>query len=150
MRWWAWLLIVIGIVLVALLIWWLLRRSRRPQPRRPMAVPMAALRSARVPHAAPIAGPPAGASEGAATPDDLTVIEGIGPKIAATLREAGIKTFAQLAATEAEQLSGILRRAGLRLADPTTWPEQAALAAAGKRNELEALQGRLKGGRRLA
>lgn len=81
--------------------------------------------------------------------DDLTVIEGIGPKIAAILQSAGITTYAQLAHTEAARLEAILDAAGsrYRLANPTTWPEQAALAAAGNWNRLQELQGRLIAGR---
>jgi len=81
-------------------------------------------------------------------PDDLQMIEGIGPKIAAMLQAHGITTFAQLAATDVERLRDIMLAANLRIADPTTWPQQAALAAAGKWDELRALQDSLKGGRR--
>jgi large subunit ribosomal protein L17 len=85
-----------------------------------------------------------------ATPDDLQKIEGIGPEIAALLQEAGITTFAQLANTGTGQLQQILEKGGSRFnrADPTTWPEQAALAAAGKWAEFEALHRQLQGGRR--
>ena len=84
-------------------------------------------------------------------PDDLKIIEGIGPKIASILAASGITTFAQLAATDVSRLREIIAQAGLTaLADPATWPQQAALAAAGKLDELEALQGRLKGGRRVS
>jgi predicted flap endonuclease-1-like 5' DNA nuclease len=82
--------------------------------------------------------------------DDLKLIEGIGPKIASVLQEAGIGTFAQLAAADPDRLRGILREADprlLRLADPATWPEQARLAAAGEWDALTELQGRLRGGR---
>jgi len=94
----------------------------------------------------------AAAAEGAATPvqpDDLSKIEGIGPKISELLQAADIKTFAQLAKAEAGRLSQILEEAGpqFKLADPSTWPKQAALAAAGKWEELETLQDQLKGGR---
>lgn len=83
-------------------------------------------------------------------PDDLTRVEGIGPKIAGLLDAAGISTFAQLASTDAKQLKDILERAGsrYRLADPSTWSEQARLAAAGEWEALVAFQERLKGGRR--
>ena len=81
-------------------------------------------------------------------PGDLVAIEGIGPKIAGVLKAAGIATFADLAATDASRLSEILHDANLRLADPTTWPEQAQLAAEGKWDEFKALQSSLKGGRR--
>ncbi len=82
--------------------------------------------------------------------DDLTKIEGIGPKISGILKDAGIPTFATLAATEVNNLKEILQKAELRAPyDPTSWPEQAKLAAAGKWAELETLQDQLKGGRRV-
>lgn len=81
-------------------------------------------------------------------PDNLTRIEGIGPKIAGLLQEANIATFDQLAATEVSRLEEILETAALRMIDPTTWPEQASLAASGEWETLEALQDLLKGGRR--
>jgi predicted flap endonuclease-1-like 5' DNA nuclease len=79
--------------------------------------------------------------------DDLEIIEGIGPKVAAVLRQAGVTTFAQLAEMEPSQILEILHAANLRLADPQSWPEQARLAASGDRAGLQALQERLKGGR---
>lgn len=83
-------------------------------------------------------------------PDKLKLIEGIGPKISTILQEAGIMTFAQLAATDVERLKEILSEAGLgALADPTTWPEQAELAAAADLDALKSLQQELKGGRRV-
>jgi predicted flap endonuclease-1-like 5' DNA nuclease len=81
-------------------------------------------------------------------PDDLQRIEGIGPKIAAALREAGVVTYAQLAASGVGRLAQIVREAGIRIAFPGTWPEQAALAAAGDWAALQALQSELRGGRR--
>jgi ribosomal protein L30 len=88
-------------------------------------------------------------AETSAQNDDLELIEGIGPKIAAVLKAAGIVTFADLAAADASRLAEILQQEpNLRLADSTTWPEQAALAAAGKWDEFKALTEQLKGGRR--
>lgn len=80
--------------------------------------------------------------------DDLTRIEGIGPTVAALLETAGITKFAQLAVTEVTQLKSRLRAARLPFMDPTTWPQQAALASAGAWEGLAVLQERLKGGRR--
>ena len=80
--------------------------------------------------------------------DDLTRIEGIGPTVAALLEAAGITTFARLAATEVTQLKSSLRAARLPFMDPTTWPQQAGLAAAGAWEGLAVLQEELKGGRR--
>lgn len=78
-------------------------------------------------------------------PDDLTVVEGIGPKIAELLRARGITTFAGLAAMTPPGLQAILDAAGanFKLAVPQTWPEQAALAAQNRWTELKALQDRL-------
>jgi uncharacterized membrane protein HdeD (DUF308 family) len=77
---------------------------------------------------------------------DLTVVEGIGPKTAEALQAAGVHNYADLATLSPEQISAILKSAGLS-ADPTTWPEQASLAMAGKMDELKAYQDKLQGGR---
>ena len=79
--------------------------------------------------------------------DDIKIIEGIGPKTEAVFWAAGIFTFQQIADTPAEKLNQILDAAGLRLGDPTSWPEQARLAAEGDWEGLKQLQQRLKGGR---
>ena len=141
-RWWDWVLIIVGLPGLALLLWWWLRRQAEkaatPAARIELKVPFrAAEKSAPVPEPAP------------PTPDDLKRIEGIGPKISGLLQEAGITTFAQLTATDVSQLKRILSEAGIRIADPGTWSEQAGLAAAGDWDALETLQAELKGGRRL-
>jgi predicted flap endonuclease-1-like 5' DNA nuclease len=79
--------------------------------------------------------------------DDLTVIEGIGPKISKLLKDSGIMTYTQLAATQVIILEAILKEADLHIANPETWPKQAGLAADGKWEELHALQDELQGGR---
>ncbi|GAA0736580.1 MULTISPECIES: 50S ribosomal protein L21 [Flavobacteriaceae] len=77
--------------------------------------------------------------------DDLKKIEGIGPKIAETLIEAGIATYADLAKAKPEQISEII--ADVRGSHvPDTWPKQAKLAADGKWDELKELQDKLDGG----
>ena len=80
-------------------------------------------------------------------PDDLTKIEGIGPKISSLLQDAGISTYAQLADTSTERLDEIVDAAGLHMANAASWPEQARLAAGGKWDELAQWQDELKGGR---
>lgn len=83
-------------------------------------------------------------------PDDLKIIEGIGPAIAKLLQANGIATFQQLAAAPVGKLVEILAAARLsHLANPGTWGEQAGLAAEGRWDELQVLQRTLKGGRRL-
>lgn len=81
--------------------------------------------------------------------DDLKIIEGIGPKIEGLLNDAGIHTWADLAAASVERLSEILEAAGerYRLAVPDTWPRQAQLAHEGKWDELKEWQDSLKGGK---
>lgn len=81
--------------------------------------------------------------------DDLTRIEGIGPKVSDALRGAGIVTFAQLAATDASKLREITRRAGI-IGNPASWPRQAKLAAEGNWDALQGLQREIKGGRRAS
>ncbi len=80
--------------------------------------------------------------------DDLTKIEGAGPKAAEALVNAGIDTFAKVAKTSAEKLSEILSEASANLNHivTETWPKQAKLAADGKWDELKELQDNLDGG----
>lgn len=82
-------------------------------------------------------------------PEDLKVVEGIGPKIEGLLKDAGIKNWADLAAASMDKLRGVLADAGSRykLADPSTWPEQAKLADAGKWDDLKKYQDFLSGGK---
>lgn len=82
-------------------------------------------------------------------PDDLTRVWGIGPKIAAALNEAGIKSYSQLAETEDDAITEILETSGVnyRLAGPgvrATWQEQAELLAAGDLDELKLRQAQFK------
>ena len=78
--------------------------------------------------------------------DDLKKIEGIGPKIASTLVEAGIATFADLAKTDSAKISEIIADVrGNHVTD--TWPAQAKLAADGKWDELKKWQDELDGGK---
>lgn len=81
--------------------------------------------------------------------DDLKIVEGIGPKIEELLNNAGIKTFAGLAATSVARLNEILEAAGPRyqMHDPGTWPDQSALARDNKWTELKILQDDLNKGK---
>jgi len=78
--------------------------------------------------------------------DDLKKIEGIGPKIAKTLVEAGIATFADLAKSKPAKIAEIITDIrGNHVTD--TWPAQAKLAADGKWDELKKWQDELDGGK---
>lgn len=74
--------------------------------------------------------------------DDLTKIEGIGPKIQEILYNKGIKTFEILSYTYISDLQRILDEAGnnFNMANPKNWPIQAKLAHEGKWKELEEYQ----------
>ena len=86
------------------------------------------------------------AKKASAKGDDLKKIEGIGPKIAQTLTDAGVATFAQLAKTAPAKISEII--AGVRGNHiPDTWPKQAEMAAEGKWDELKKWQDELDGGK---
>jgi len=84
--------------------------------------------------------------------DDLKKIEGIGPATEKLFNAAGIMTFSDLAGTEVDKLKEILAEAGSRykLLVPDTWPEQSALAADDKWDELKALQDVLDKGKRVS
>lgn len=58
--------------------------------------------------------------ESARPPDDLTQINGIGPTFARRLNEAGIYSFAALAAATPEQVREITKVANWQ-ADPSDW-----------------------------
>jgi large subunit ribosomal protein L21 len=82
--------------------------------------------------------------------DDLTKIEGIGPKINQLLVADGIRTFADLAAAPVERLQAVLQKAGARYAvhNPSSWPEQSALAAKGDWEAFKKLTDELDAGKR--
>lgn len=81
--------------------------------------------------------------------EDLQIVEGIGPKIESILKAAGINNRAELGAASVERLKEILTDAGdrYRLADPTTWPRQAQLAAEENWRALKEYQEFLDGGK---
>jgi predicted flap endonuclease-1-like 5' DNA nuclease len=135
--WWIWILIFVALVaFVAFVLWWWMRSGEEEEEE--IAPPTASKATAeRIPAEEPA--------------DDLKRVEGIGPKISSVLQAAGIATFAQLADTDVDRLEQILAESDpnlLRLANPSTWPEQAKLAAEGQWEALEKLQDELKGGRR--
>ncbi len=82
----------------------------------------------------------------AASGDDLKVLFGLGPKSERILYDAGIYKYSQLCKASPEQLAEILEAAGVNasIMNEESWPEQACLAADGKKPELKALQKELK------
>lgn len=125
------LLLIIGFIVVILLlifIFWLLNRPSRE--------PDEAQNEERT------------VSKEKTTADDLTRIEGIGPKVAKVLNDAEIRTFEALASANSADIKRVLNEEGLQMMNPEGWIEQARLAARGDWEALERLQGELKGGRK--
>lgn len=82
--------------------------------------------------------------------DDLKIVEGIGPKIESILKSKGIKTLKDLSETSADEVKEILTEVGgekYAFHDPTTWADQAKLAAEGNFEELKEYQSFLRGGK---
>lgn len=168
-----WFALLLGALAGWLLNKWLCKCTAKPAviqhtplpatPPAPVAAPVASppIKAAEVPVAKAV--PVAAAAPAAAMIDlaaakkagftiknanDLTVVEGIGPKINELFNNAGIKTFVQLAAATVPQMRKILDDGGsrFRIANPSTWAQQAALAADKKWDELKKLQGALSAG----
>jgi predicted flap endonuclease-1-like 5' DNA nuclease len=85
--------------------------------------------------------------ENSETTDNFKKIEGIGSKIESVLHAAGIKTYADLRASDNHTLKAILNTANpvLALHDPETWPYQADLAYNEKWEKLKEYQDFLMG-----
>jgi predicted flap endonuclease-1-like 5' DNA nuclease len=81
--------------------------------------------------------------------DDLTKIEGIGPKIQELLNADGIWSWKQLASVNVERIQNILDNAGprYRVHNPASWPLQAKMCFNGEWDKLDKWQDEHKGGR---
>ena len=80
--------------------------------------------------------------------DDLSILEGIGPKIEELLRANGIDSFVKVACANVDDLFDVLERGGpnFHLANPESWPQQATLATQNRWKELKQMQNELNGG----
>jgi predicted flap endonuclease-1-like 5' DNA nuclease len=117
------LLLIGGLVLA----WWFLRRPEQDTTNHFQAVEIPITPEPK-PEPEPLDIPKKSAPKRkpkAIQKDDLTQISGIGPKISTILEAAGITSFSQLAKTSPEALWEILNQAGIRLAKPEIWIEQA-------------------------
>lgn len=74
--------------------------------------------------------------------DDLTVVEGIGPKISELFHNHDITTWAALGSTSVEKCQEVLNSGGKRfeIHRPGTWPMQAEMAALGQWSKLKKWQ----------
>ena len=160
--------VVVGLLVLALLAWWLFVGARRtrveiarkgddgaPAKRNQALIdaPPAASIDAEIPPPTPegLAGIGVAVAAAAAPvpvdlpDDDLTRIKGLGPKLVDQLRELGVTRFAQIAAWDDADIDRIDARLGrfqgrIRRDD---WPAQARLLAAGDTAGYEAKFGRL-------
>jgi predicted flap endonuclease-1-like 5' DNA nuclease len=149
--WWRWLFIALAAPAIVVLVKLLQQNQEmeRVSVKYPPAKDIVIDEPAPVEEAPIVAEPEAEKPAAVVEADDLRKIEGIGPKISMVLKDAGILTFSRLAETDVQLLREILDQAGIRIADPETWPEQASLAAKEDWEGLQALQSTLKGGRRI-
>lgn len=132
---WIWIIIFI---LALVLVWWLLSRAADLAKEESEELTKNILKEESE----------KAAEDAVQEPDDLTRIEGIGPKINQILHGAGIHTYTQLSISDPDSLKSLMDESSLPFADPTSWPEQAKLASEGNWAELDDLQEKLKGGRR--
>lgn len=158
-----WPLLVAALVVGLVIAWYVFNASRRtrvtgtskdvldegaaPAERNkalidaaPAATPMEP--AAGVPATAPAAEPAPAASGG----DDLSRIKGLGPKLAATLREMGVSSFAQIAAwdeAEIERIDAQLGRFQGRIRRDD-WVGQAALLSTGDEAGYKGKYGNLR------
>lgn len=132
---WVWIIIFI---LVLILVWWLISRAvdLSEQETQELTINLVEEEAEK------------SAKESLQEKDDLTRIEGIGPKINQVLQGAGIFSYKQLSESDPDTLQTLLDESRLSFAKPESWPEQAKLAAGGNWDELDVLQQKLKGGRR--
>ena len=81
--------------------------------------------------------------------NDLTIVEGIGPKIQQLFHKNNIKTWKSLSNCSVAKCQKILDDAGeaYRIHNPGTWPKQARMAYEGKWEKLLKWQDELDGGR---
>lgn len=81
--------------------------------------------------------------------NDLTVVEGIGPKIQGLFHDHDVKTWKALSECSVEKCQEVLISGGdrFKMHKPTTWPKQALLAYEGKWQELLDWQDQLDGGK---
>ncbi len=153
-----WFLIIILLILLVLYLAWLFTRKRKKgaagraeaAAEAPPTPPAEALPLSPAEPSPEVTAPASAPAAVEVPPDDLTRIEGIGPKVAQVLNSIGITTFAALANADYTKIKQALADAGWPYMDPAGWIEQARLAAEGKWEELAALQEQLKGGRQAA
>lgn len=122
---WPWLMWLLGAFILGLILGWLLKQLFGCGDSN--VAPTAAIDAVK---------------------DDLTKVEGIGPKIKDLLNNDGVWSFNQLSLSPTSRLQEILNNAGpaYTVHNPKTWSAQARLADEGHWDDLKVWQDHLKGG----
>ena len=126
LSWLLWVVLIIFLLIV--LIGWWVSRNKGEQTEAPAEAAVAPVEKK--------------------VADDLTKLEGIGPKVSKILAEAGYASFADLAKADPVEVDKVLDANKLQMMDSAGWIDQAKLAAAGDMEGLAKLQDELKGGRK--
>lgn len=81
--------------------------------------------------------------------DDLTVVEGIGPKIQELFHNHDVKTWKALSECSVDKCQTVLNSGGdrFKMHKPSTWPKQAKMAYEGRWADLQKWQDELDGGK---
>lgn len=105
------------------------KRNTKPSKQKP-SVKRVIAKNNQAPKKKPMASKKSSTKKRNTQTDDLTRINGIGPKIAVYLNSNGVKTFQRLAKFEEPKLRLLVQKSGIRVRqdDPSMWIEQAKLA----------------------
>lgn len=136
-------IILIAAVAAALLAYLIFGRRQRVRidADRPVLPTLSRDRTGVAAPSAPVSAVPDGG-------DDLRLIKGLGPKIAARLGELGITRFDQIAALDADAIAALDAQLGSFAGRITrdNWVEQAGLLARDDRAAFEARYGKIGSG----
>lgn len=144
---WVWYLLIVLIVAGAIT-WWIYQQSKKQSQEDKKELEKEKEQEREKREGSKVQATPKQETSREVSEEDLTKIEGIGPKVAKVLRDAGIRNFDSLARADAAEVKSVLNEAGLQMMSPEGWIEQAELAAKGDWDGLQKLQDELKGGRR--
>ncbi len=141
---WVWYLLLVLVVLGAILLWMYsqTKKQQKEQQKEEQITEQKRTEKQMVTETSKRPDPKRGEK------DDLTKIEGIGPKVAKVLSDSGITSFESLSTADPSEVKTVLNEAGLQMMSPEGWIEQAEFAAREDWDGLQKLQDELKGGRR--
>ncbi len=141
---WIWSLTRVSLLVLLLWLWLRYQEEQEQGPAQPIELKDEDLPERRPAETSTLSSQTTVVHRSASKPDDLTRIKGIGPKTAHILQQAGISSYQELADTSIQEVKELLEKANYRLLDPTTWIEQARLAADEEWEELDKLQQAMK------